>query len=44
MVYNEKGEAAQVIGCAVSVDERKRAEEELVRPRKNCTAPMKAWK
>jgi PAS domain S-box-containing protein len=30
IVYNEKGEAARVIGCVVSVDERKRAEEELL--------------
>jgi len=31
IVYNEKGEAMQVIGCAVSIDERKRAEEQLLR-------------
>lgn len=31
IVYNEKGEAARVIGCVVSIDERKRAEEELLR-------------
>jgi PAS domain S-box-containing protein len=31
IVYDEDGKAVRVIGCAVSVDERKRAEQELLR-------------